>query len=237
MRLNKYLAHCGVGGRREAESLIRKGKVKVNDVVIDVSHTEVAETDVVKYNDKVVTPQENHHYWVINKSLKIPLYSGGEIKKPSVQDLLKKQLDTPLKPVNDVPEGIFCGILVLSSDPSLIDHLTSSKHKVKSTFQCVMEKPLDDKDIIRIKEFVKENNPGLSLLGIGFPEENDHQIIGLDVLGGTATLWAGIFTHLGYPMKRMDCTFYGGVTKKDLKRDWSRTLSEKEVVFLKHFSS
>lgn len=237
MRLNKYLAHCGVGGRREAESLIRKGKVKVNDVVVDVPHTEVSETDVVKYNDKLVTPQENHHYWVINKSLKIPLYSGGEIKKPSVQDLLKKQLDTPLTPVNDVPEGIFCGILVLTSDPSVVAHLTSSKHKVKSTFQCILEKVPDNNDILRMKAFVKKNNPDLSLLGIGFPEENDPHIIGLDVLGGTATLWAGIFMQLGFPMKRMDCTFYGGVTKKDLKRDWSRKLSDKEVVFLKHFSS
>ncbi len=33
LRLNKYLAHCGVATRKQAADIIKKGEVSVNDVV------------------------------------------------------------------------------------------------------------------------------------------------------------------------------------------------------------
>lgn len=237
MRLNKYLAHCGMGTRRETEKFIRAGQVKINDVVISLPYTEVNDGDVVLINEKVVTPKQIFRYWVINKSLKTPLQRSETSHKPSVADLLLKQVDTSLNPVYEIPADIFCGLLVLTSDDRLVEHLHSLKHKVKSTYECVLQKPLADEDIVRIKNFVKDTYNELSLTGIGFPLDGDKRIIGLDVQGGTPELWASVFNQSGCPLEKMDCTFFGGITKKDLKRDWSRSLTEKEVIWLKHFSS
>ena len=45
-----------------------------------------------------------------------------------------------------------------------------------------------------------------------------------------------IFEHLGYEVEKLDRVYYGGLTKKDLPRGTFRTLTEREVIMLKHFS-
>jgi 23S rRNA pseudouridine2605 synthase len=44
-----------------------------------------------------------------------------------------------------------------------------------------------------------------------------------------------IFEHLGYEVKRLDRSYYAGLTKKDLPRGFSRHLTEREIIMLKHF--
>ncbi|MDY5842517.1 MAG: pseudouridine synthase [Peptoniphilaceae bacterium] len=52
MRINKFLAACGVSSRRKAESLIREGKVTINGKIIKELSTQVNSSDVVIYNQK-----------------------------------------------------------------------------------------------------------------------------------------------------------------------------------------
>lgn len=56
MRINKYLAECGVCSRREADKYIEQGKVKVNQRVA-VSGMQVSEQDVVEVSGKVIEPK------------------------------------------------------------------------------------------------------------------------------------------------------------------------------------
>ncbi len=237
MRLNKYLAHCGICTRKEGEALIKKGLVKVNDHVMLLPHHEVAESDIVKYRDSVVEPKQNFEYYVINKSQKTMISASEKSHKPTVHELLKKSTSTPLTHTNKEPENNFCGLLVMTSDTKLVEHLSSESHKLKSTYQCVLDHPYDSATTEKIAETIKEKYPNVSLLGIGFPEEDDKKTIGIDMVGGNAVIWTELLSSYGYAVQKIDCTFYGGITKKDLKRDWSRKLTEKEVVFLKHFSS
>lgn len=53
MRINKYLAECGVCSRREADKYIEQGKVKVNQKIA-VSGMQVSEQDVVEVFGKVI---------------------------------------------------------------------------------------------------------------------------------------------------------------------------------------
>ena len=56
MRINKYLAECGVCSRREADKYIEQGKVKVNQKIA-VSGMQVSEQDVVEVFGKVIEPK------------------------------------------------------------------------------------------------------------------------------------------------------------------------------------
>ena len=47
MRLQKYLALCGVASRRRAEEMITAGRVSVNGAVVDQLGTQVEESDEV----------------------------------------------------------------------------------------------------------------------------------------------------------------------------------------------
>ena len=67
-RLQKYMARCGVASRRKCEEIICSGKVKVNDIVVDSLGTKVdPSVDVVSVNNKVISPEENKVYIMLNK--------------------------------------------------------------------------------------------------------------------------------------------------------------------------
>lgn len=55
IRLQKYIADCGVTSRRKAEELIIQGKIKVNRKVVTELGTKVnPKKDIVLYNDKEI---------------------------------------------------------------------------------------------------------------------------------------------------------------------------------------
>ena len=56
MRINKYLAECGICSRREADKYIDQGKVKVNQKIA-VSGMQISEQDVVEVLGKVIEPK------------------------------------------------------------------------------------------------------------------------------------------------------------------------------------
>jgi len=54
IRLQKYLAMCGVASRRNAEQLIQEGRVSVNGQVITQQGVKVTSKDKVKVDGKPV---------------------------------------------------------------------------------------------------------------------------------------------------------------------------------------
>ena len=70
MRLQKYIALCGVTSRRKAEKLILEGKVKVNDKVVRELGTVIdVDKDKVKVNDRLIKPERNKVYIMLNKPI------------------------------------------------------------------------------------------------------------------------------------------------------------------------
>jgi 23S rRNA pseudouridine2605 synthase len=45
-----------------------------------------------------------------------------------------------------------------------------------------------------------------------------------------------LFEHLGYEVVKLDRTYLGGLTKKDLPRGFTRKLIAQEIIMLKHFT-
>ena len=61
MRLNKYLAACGVASRRDCDELIKQGKVKVNGIVAALG-MEVGDGDEITVNGVKVSVKKNEYY-------------------------------------------------------------------------------------------------------------------------------------------------------------------------------
>ena len=67
MRINKYLAECGLGSRRKVESLILDGLVSVNGKVITSLAFSVGDKDEVVYNGQKLTPNKEFSYIMLHK--------------------------------------------------------------------------------------------------------------------------------------------------------------------------
>ena len=69
MRLQKYLASCGVASRRHAEKMILDGLVQVNGQTITEMGVQVTEEDVVTVRGEVVKPEEEKRYILYHKPM------------------------------------------------------------------------------------------------------------------------------------------------------------------------
>lgn len=68
MRINRYLAECGVASRRKAEELVLAGRVSVNKKVVTALATDIDESkDVVFVDGKKVVRVRHYDYIMLNK--------------------------------------------------------------------------------------------------------------------------------------------------------------------------
>ena len=67
MRLQKYMAECGVASRRKAEEMIAQGRVTVNGVKITEMGTQVEEGCEVRVDGQVIRPEGEKRYVMYHK--------------------------------------------------------------------------------------------------------------------------------------------------------------------------
>ena len=67
MRLQKYMASCGVASRRTAEKMIAEGRVSVNGNVITEMGVQVEDGDTVRLDGQVIRPEEEKRYVIYHK--------------------------------------------------------------------------------------------------------------------------------------------------------------------------
>lgn len=137
VRLQKYLADCGVGSRRKCEQWIQEGLVSVDGEVITQLGTRVnPEKQQVSFNEIPVTMQQEKFYLALNKPVGYITSANDQFGRKTVLDLLP-----------DVKERIFpvgrldyhtSGILLLTNDGAFANKLTHPRYHIEKTYRaCV----------------------------------------------------------------------------------------------------
>ncbi|MCL2621731.1 MAG: rRNA pseudouridine synthase [Firmicutes bacterium] len=151
MRINKFLASCGVASRRASEELILKGKVQINGVVVKNLATEVLESDQVKVNGKIVKLQDDFTYLVINKPKTYICSCSDEKDRKIVLDLLPKEYkEKRLFPVGRLDYDTE-GLLILTNDGDFANKLAHPSNQVSKTYNAVVENKLKISDIKKLE--------------------------------------------------------------------------------------
>ena len=80
IRLQKYLALCGVASRRASEKMIQEGRVAVNGSVITEMGVQVDETrDTVTVDGEIVRPEEEKHYIARTYLALLDIFTGSAV--------------------------------------------------------------------------------------------------------------------------------------------------------------
>ena len=87
MRINKYLADCGVGSRRECDKLIAEGLVKINDKVATLG-SDVDENAHVTVRGKRVGDKQTAVYVMLHKPKGYVTTAKDELGRKTVLDLV-----------------------------------------------------------------------------------------------------------------------------------------------------
>ncbi len=91
IRLQAFLAHCGVASRRASEQIILDGRVSVNGNVVTELGTKVSSSDKVLVDGKEVHLEESKRYVLLNKPLGYVCSQSDEKGRPVAVDLLKSK--------------------------------------------------------------------------------------------------------------------------------------------------
>ena len=89
VRLQAYLAHCGVASRRASEQIILDGRVAVNGIVVTELGTKVSDSDKVTVDGKAVHLEARKCYVLLNKPAGFVCSSSDEKGRSVAADLLK----------------------------------------------------------------------------------------------------------------------------------------------------
>ncbi len=234
MPLNKYMAHSGVCSRRDAATLVREGKVKVNDeLVLDPGH-KVLPTDVVTMGDKKLTLQKGMVYILLNKPKDYITTNDDPQGRKTVMDLVEGADAERLFPVGRLDRNT-SGLLLITNDGDLTQKLAHPSYKVKKIYHVTLDKPLTKADSEKIMAGL-ELEDGVAIVdALAFLEAKNE--LGIEIHSGKNRIVRRIFEHLGYVVEKLDRMMYAGLTKKNLPRGKWRYLNEREIILLKHFKS
>ena len=232
IRLNKYLADCGVCSRREADELIKAGCVTVNGEVVTTMGFKVKTDDKVIYGGQTLN-REKLRYILLNKPKGFITTADDPEGRDTVMELVKGACNERIFPVGRLDKST-TGLLLLTNDGDLAKKLTHPSSQVSKLYHVVLDKPLTKNDMLRIADGVELDDGFIAADSIAYDEDDESKKgIGIELHSGRNRIVRRIFEHLGYEVVRLDRVMFAGLDKYKLPRGEWRFLTDKEVAMLK----
>lgn len=236
-RLQKIIAHAGVSSRREAEAMIREGRVTLNGRVVSELGTRAdPDRDHIKVDGKLITKAEPHRY--------ILLYKPKEVMT-TVEDPQGRR--TVIELVRGIRERIYPvgrldfhseGLVLLTNDGELAFKVSHPTHGSVKTYSVkvrgVPEERLVDKlrrgitidgkrtlpcDIERMHTTGKRDDEGNSWFEVKLREGRTQQI-------------RKMFQAVGHPVSKLRRVAIGPISDPKLTPGVWRELTKQEVKML-----
>ena len=143
MRLNKFIAECGIASRRKAEELIIQGRITVNNKTITKLSFDVnPDSDEIRFDGEKIKFKK-HVYYLLNKPKGVVTSTSDEKKRTVVTDLIKSNLK--IYPVGRLDINT-TGVLLLTNDGDFANRLIHPRNNVIREYKVVLDKELDPKD-------------------------------------------------------------------------------------------
>jgi 23S rRNA pseudouridine2605 synthase len=232
MPLNKFVAYCGICGRREAAELIKLGFVTVNGDIIYEPGFKVRGNEDVKVKSKKIFLQRNLVYILLNKPKDYITTAKDPEGRKTVLDLVKQATKERVYPVGRLDRNT-TGVLLLTNDGELAQRLTHPSFQIKKIYEVKLDKPLTKKDFDSLINGVTLEDGFIKVDAVAFADPKDKSLIGVEIHSGRNRIVRRIFEHLGYDVKNLDRVMFANLTKKNVDRGTWRFLNEREVRLLK----
>jgi len=153
MRLNRYIAACTKHSRRQADELIKQGRVKVNShKMADLSY-QVEPADEVSLDEKKLRPFK-HVYYLVNKPCGVVVSKKDENAKHLIVDLVPK--NPPVFPVGRLDKDS-SGLIIMTNDGDLAQELSHPKFNHQKEYVVVLSDDLSDDQYKLLMSGVKLN--------------------------------------------------------------------------------
>ena len=234
MRINKYIASCGVCSRRKAEEFVLQGKVKVNGKVIANLATDIDETnDTVIVDGQKITPVSRFIYIMMYKPKGCVCTLKDEKGRKTVLDYLGDFEGKRIFPVGRLDYDTE-GLLLLTNDGDFSNRLMQPSSEIPKTYIAKVEGEIPESDLARLRkgvtiDGVKLNRCKIKVLGV----ENNISRLEITIYEGKNREIHKMFETIGKDIIFLKRVKIGDLKLGGLARGSYRYLTNKELNLLK----
>ncbi len=137
IRLNRFLAQCGLGSRRSCEGLITGGRILVNGTkVTELGTTVDPEADRVEHRGAVLEPVRAMEYLAYHKPHGVVVTRADPHVSETIYDVVRRDTGRDISHLRYVGrlDRDSEGLLLFTNDGGLIHALTHPRYHVKKTY-------------------------------------------------------------------------------------------------------
>jgi len=233
VRINKFLAACGLGSRRKVESLVLEGRVRVNgSVVTDLAHRVNPQKDSVVVNRTRVSAVPAFHYLMLNKPRGYLTTAEDVEGRAIVLNLIPDRFrDMGVFPVGRLDKDTE-GLLLLTNDGDVAYTLTHPKFGIEKEYIVNLDRPLEAKDRERLEKGIflygkKTNRASIT------PVSPAGDAVRITISEGKKRQIRIMFSSRGYKVNKLKRVRFGPITLGNLHSGEYRALRPGEVKLLR----
>lgn len=232
MRLQKYLAQCGVASRRHAEEMILDGLVSVNGQVITQMGVQVEEGDEVRVKGEIVLPESVKKYVLYHK----PIGEVTTVSDPEGRPTVMQHFTD--YPVRLYPVGRLDfdseGLLLLTNDGDLADKMMHPSNEVDKTYLARVTGNVTLESIreLRMGVMLDDHKTSPARARI-IKEETFATVVLVTIHEGRNRQVRRMFEAVGHRVLMLRRVKFGPLELGNLKRGQWRELTDAEVNALK----
>ena len=223
VRLNRYLASCGLGSRRKCEDHILGGLIEVNGrVVLDLA-TKVMPGDYVRFDGRIVRQEEEITLLVNKPKGYICTHDDPEGRK-TVFELIPPKF----RHLNHVGRLDFesHGLLLLTNSGTLNATITHPRHAVQKEYDVTLDRPFDPGLTPRLTEGIRLSEGVAKAESVHFHSRKKLTMV---LAQGYNRQIRRMFAKLGYKVRDLERTRIGSLTAPDLADGGYRVLNPKDL--------
>ncbi|HBG21292.1 MAG TPA: pseudouridine synthase [Desulfobulbaceae bacterium] len=229
IRLQKYLAQCGIASRRKAEELIAAGKVSIDgQVTTEMGVVITPGLQKITCMGRMVEERERFASYLLNKPKGYVTTLADPQGRPVVTELLK-EVGVRLFPVGRLDLDTE-GALILTNDGSLAQKIQHPSHETNKTYEALVRGIPDDHDIRLLQGGIllegKRTSPAkLKMLN----RQGANCLMEIIIHEGRKRQVKKMFSHIGHPVLQLKRTAYGKLQLGSLQTGRYRQLNSADL--------
>lgn len=225
IRLQAFLAHCGVASRRASEKIILDGRVSVNGQIVTELGTKVTSDDKVLVDGNPVKLEENKRYVLLNKPAGYVCSNNDEQGRDSAIDLLKEAYSERLYNVGRL-DMFSSGLIIFTNDGDFAARLSHPSSELEKEYIVDSSLPLP-------RNLAEEFMHGVRIDGVFYKckfakELNSHRMQIVLIEGKNREI-RRVFESRNVAIKRLVRVRIGNVEMNKLAPGSHRDLTQEEV--------
>ena len=225
VRLQKFMADCGVASRRACEALIDEGRVKVNGKIVKTQGVKIDPINTkVEVDNELISATKTKTYLAFNKPAGILSTMSDPEGRPSLQDFFGSWPDRLFHVGRLDKESE--GLIILTNDGQWAHESTHPSFGVEKTYLVQTEEPISRSAFQNLMEGVELED------GLAKPISVARRGAMIEVVihEGRNQIVRRMFDALGYPVERLIRTAIGSIKLGELPPGKWRSLNSVELV-------